>query len=295
MTLEFIPLRQAVIGQDTTIVRALPSRQRKTIGAWCFLDHAGPVSFIAGQGLDVGPHPHIGLQTFTWMIEGSVMHSDSLGNEQLITPKQVNLMTAGYGITHSEVAPASETKMHAAQLWIALPDTHLTIPPAFEHYPELPLIHHDNLDFTVLVGQFLGKTSPVNVYSSLVGVDIASKEGASTTLNLNPDFEYGILLLEGSVMINGQPLTMQEMMASSTGLTELTLSLGANSRILLIGGTPFESSILIWWNFVGRHADELKQAREQWANHDPRFADVLSYQGERLTAPAFPEHIKENK
>lgn len=293
MTIEFIPLRQATIGHDTKIVRALPSRQRKTIGAWCFLDHAGPVSFTAGQGLDVGPHPHIGLQTFTWMIEGTVIHSDSLGNEQLITPGQVNLMTAGHGITHTEVAPATETKMHAAQLWIALPDTHINMPPAFEHYPTLPILHRDKMDFTVLVGSFLGETSPVNVYSTLVGVDIAATETASTTLHLNPDFEYGILLLEGSVTINGKQLDKQEMMVSSTGLTELTISLDNHSRLLLIGGTPFESSVLIWWNFVGRHTDELKQAREQWANHDPRFGDVLNYPGKRLDAPPFPSHIKE--
>lgn len=289
----FIPLRQALIGHDTPIVRALPSRQRKMVGAWCFLDHAGPVTFEAGHGLDVGPHPHIGLQTFTWMIDGTVMHADSLGNEQLISPRQINLMTAGHGITHTEVAPPTETVMHAAQLWIALPDSHLNIAPAFEHYPALPQVQQDDMDFTILVGDFLGKTSPVKVYSPLVGVDIASKKNAATTVALNPDFEYGILLLEGSVTINGKALDMQEMMVSSTGMSELHLELGSNSRILLIGGAPFESDILLWWNFVGRKSDELKQAREQWANHDPRFGEVTHYPGERLEAPVFP-HLKEN-
>ncbi|HCO08614.1 MAG TPA: pirin family protein, partial [Acinetobacter ursingii] len=115
-------IRSAEIGKGTVIKRALPSRQKRMIGAWCFLDHAGPVTFPQGDGLDVGPHPHTGLQTFTWMIEGTMMHTDSLGTKQLIRPYQVNLMTAGYGISHTEVAPDTETKMHAAQLWIALPD-----------------------------------------------------------------------------------------------------------------------------------------------------------------------------
>lgn len=292
--IEFIPLRQALIGRDTPIVRALPSRQRKMVGAWCFLDHAGPVSFAAGEGLDVGPHPHIGLQTFTWMIDGTVIHSDSLGNEQIISPHQINLMTAGHGITHTEVAPATETRMHAAQLWIALPDSHLHIPPAFEHYPNLPVKDQDNLTYTVLVGDFLGLTSPVQVYTPLMGVDIASTTTASTTLALRPDFEYGVLLLEGSVSINGQELGMEQMMVSATGLSELTIALGDNSRVLLIGGEPFKSPILLWWNFVGRTSEELKTAREQWANHDPRFGDVTNYPGERLEAPTFP-HLKESQ
>ena len=134
------PLRSAEIGQGTVIKRALPSRHKRMIGAWCFLDHAGPVTFPQGDGLDVGPHPHIGLQTFTWMIEGTMMHTDSLGSKQLIRPKQVNLMTAGHGISHTEVAPDTETKMHAAQLWIALPDAKIAVEPRFDHYPELKKI-----------------------------------------------------------------------------------------------------------------------------------------------------------
>lgn len=148
------PLRSAEIGQGTVIKRALPSRHKRMIGAWCFLDHAGPVTFPQGDGLDVGPHPHIGLQTFTWMIEGTMMHTDSLGSKQLIRPKQVNLMTAGHGISHTEVAPDTETKMHAAQLWIALPDAQIAVEPRFDHYPELPVVEKDGVEFTVLVGEF---------------------------------------------------------------------------------------------------------------------------------------------
>ncbi len=142
-SIQEFPIRRAEIGQGTVIKRALPSRHKRMIGAWCFLDHAGPVHFPQGDGLDVGPHPHIGLQTFTWMIEGTIMHTDSLGSKQLIRPYQVNLMTAGYGISHTEVAPEHETKMHAAQLWIALPDEKRNMAPQFDHYPNLPHTEQD--------------------------------------------------------------------------------------------------------------------------------------------------------
>jgi redox-sensitive bicupin YhaK (pirin superfamily) len=152
-------LRRAEIGQGTVIARALPHREKRMIGAWCFLDHAGPVEFVPGEGLDIGPHPHMGLQTFTWMIEGTLMHTDSLGSKQLIQPKQVNLMTAGYGISHTEVTPPHETQLHTAQLWIALPDDKRNMPAKFQHYPEFPIIQKDQIECRVLVGDFLGHTS----------------------------------------------------------------------------------------------------------------------------------------
>ena len=286
-------LRRAEIGQGTVIKRALPSRQKRMIGAWCFLDHAGPVTFEAGQGLDVGPHPHIGLQTFTWMIEGTMLHSDSLGTtNQLIQPKQVNLMTAGRGISHTEVAPANETKMHAAQLWIALPDDKLQIDPAFNHYPELPVIHQSGIEFTVLVGEYLNITSPVQVYTDLLGVDLYAAENAQSTLPLNPQFEYGFMALEGTARINGHELTEDNMVLLEPGLSQVDIEISANSRALLLGGEPFESPILLWWNFVGRSYEEIKAAREQWVAQDPRFGTIPSYLGERLKAPELPDHMR---
>ena len=188
-----VPIRRAEIGQGTVIKRALPSRHKRMIGAWCFLDHAGPVHFPQGDGLDVGPHPHMGLQTFTWMIEGTMLHSDSLGTtNQLIRPKQVNLMTAGYGISHTEVAPDTETRMHAAQLWIALPDDKRNMAPQFDHYPTLPTIEGEGIEFTVLVGEFLNTRSPVAVHTELLGVDLFAQTSTSTKLQLNSKFEYGL-------------------------------------------------------------------------------------------------------
>ncbi|ENG3781969.1 TPA: pirin family protein, partial [Acinetobacter baumannii] len=214
------PIRSAEIGQGTVIKRALPSRQKRMIGAWCFLDHAGPVTFPAGNGLDVGPHPHIGLQTFTWMIEGTMMHTDSLGSKQLIRPKQVNLMTAGHGISHTEVAPDTETQMHAAQLWIALPDHKRNMDPKFEHYPDLPVVEKDGLEFTVLVGEYLETTSPVVVHTPLVGVDLIATQDTKTRIPLNPEFEYGFMALDGVAHVNGHELTADNMVVLDTGLNE---------------------------------------------------------------------------
>ena len=289
-------LRRAEIGRGTVIKRALPSRHKRMIGAWCFLDHAGPVHFEAGQGLDVGPHPHIGLQTFTWMIEGTMLHSDSLGTtNQLIRPRQVNLMTAGRGISHTEVAPENETVMHAAQLWIALPDDKLTIPPAFNHYPDLPVVEQQGIDFTVLVGEYLETTSPVAVHTPLLGVDLYAKEKTRARLPLNPKFEYGFMALEGEAVINGHVLTEDNMVIVEQGLECVEVELQANSRVLLLGGEPFETPILLWWNFVGRTQDELALAREQWEAADERFGSIPSYTGARLIAPELPSGMRPSK
>lgn len=289
------PIRSSQIGKGTVIKRALPSRQKRMIGAWCFLDHAGPVVFPQGDGLDVGPHPHIGLQTFTWMIAGTMMHTDSLGTQQLIRPKQVNLMTAGRGISHTEVAPDTETQMHAAQLWIALPDDKLNIPPQFDHYPELPVITHDGVEYTVLVGEFLNTISPVQVHTPLLGVDLYAHETITTRLTLNPKFEYGFMALEGTAMVHGQELTEDNLVVTEQGLTEIDIQIHQNSRILLLGGEPFESPILLWWNFVGRTQEELKEAYEQWMNADSRFGSIPDYKGARLEAPPFPERMRASK
>jgi len=289
-------IRSAEIGKGTTIKRALPNRQKRMIGAWCFLDHAGPVTFSQGDGLDVGPHPHIGLQTFTWMLEGTMLHSDSIGTKnQLIQPKQVNLMTAGYGISHTEVAPDTETKMHAAQLWIALPDDKRNMAPQFDHYPELPITQQDGIEFTVLVGEFLKVHSPVAVHSDLLGVDLYAQHSAKTTLKLNPKFEYGLIALEGAATVNGHTLNIQNMITLDVGLTEIELQIHAESRVLLLGGEPFESPILLWWNFVGRTQDEITKARDQWINEDERFGEISHYVGSRMKAPVLPDRMKASK
>ncbi|MGB5235640.1 MAG: pirin family protein [Candidatus Macondimonas sp.] len=205
--LERIPARVSVIGKDFTIRRALPSRQRRMVGAWCFLDQAGPVTYGAGQGLRVGPHPHIGLQTFTWMIEGEIMHRDSLGYAQVVRPGQVNLMTAGRGIVHAEDAVTDDPgQLHAAQLWIALPDAERHREPSFHHYPELPVLEWGGFTVTVLAGTAFGQTAPAAIFSPLVGVDLACAGPAETLVPLNPAFEHAVLVLSGAVEVEGEML-----------------------------------------------------------------------------------------
>ena len=293
--LKEIALREAVIGDGMVIKRALPNRDKRMIGAWCFLDHAGPVKFNEGEGLDVGPHPHIGLQTFTWMIDGTVNHDDSLGSKQLIRPKQVNIMTAGRGISHTEVAPKEETGMHTAQLWIALPDSHRHMEPKFEHHPVLPTAEKEGALVTVLVGDFLGQTSPVTVYTPMMGADIEAQQDIDIKLELNPAFEYGVLALEGEAQVNGHALTQDNMLVLEVENHVLHLRAKQGTRLLLIGGEPFESEILLWWNFVARTQEEMAQARQDWIDGHERFGTIPAYQGPSLIAPPLPEKMRASK
>lgn len=291
-TMEHIPTRVAIVGDNLKIHRALPSRQKRLIGAWCFLDHAGPTIFKEGEGFSVGPHPHIGLQTFTWMIEGEIYHQDSLGYQQIIRPNEINLMTAGHGISHIERSPKGHSPhLHLAQLWIALPKAQCDMPPSFEHYENLPVIEQDHCRITLLAGEFLGQTSPVKVYSDMMGVDIHALADASTVLPLNPDYEYGILLLQGELSVEQDTLDTGTLLYFKPGQQQLHLELNANTRLLLIGGKPFEEDIIIWWNFVGRGDEEIQQAASDWINQT-RFGEVQGFEHDRLTVPAIPDNIK---
>ena len=174
-----IEARSADLGEGMLVRRFLPSRQQRMVGAWCFLDHAGPVDFARGKGMHVGAHPHIGLQTFTWLIAGEVLHRDSLGNAQVIRPGQVNLMTAGRGIVHTEDSVRDGEHLHAAQLWIALPPEAETCAPDFAHHPDLPCWQDNGARLTLLAGTHDGRTAPTRLYSPLLGLDIASDDATA--------------------------------------------------------------------------------------------------------------------
>jgi redox-sensitive bicupin YhaK (pirin superfamily) len=286
---ERIEARLADLGGGLLVRRALPTRQRRMVGAWCFLDHAGPMQFESGQGLNVGAHPHIGLQTFTWMIAGEVMHRDSLGNEQIIRPKQVNLMTAGRGIVHTEDSLAGENQLHAAQLWIALPAHLSDCAPAFDHYPNLPTWPHESCTLTLLAGSYGQYTAPTQLYSPMIGIDVQSAANSTIKLQLNPQFEYGILALEGDVQIGDEQYSIEEFAYLGSDLSAVELTLSAGSRILLLGGEPFAEPVLIWWNFVGFSKQAIAQAQREWeAGVSERFACVLSPDERRLVPPALP-------
>jgi len=283
--LERIETRDAEIGGGLIVRRALPSRRRRTVGAWCFLDHAGPMEFGRGGGMGVGPHPHIGLQTFTWMIEGAVRHRDSLGNEQLITPGQVNLMTAGGGIAHAEDSDsAGGGCLHAVQLWIALPDGERHRAPAFRNYPHLPLVELGGFSVRVLAGSALGQTSPAEVYSPLVGLDLAAAGPAAASLPLTASFEHAALVLSGAASIEDEKVTPGALLYLGSARERLAVSCEAAARLMLIGGAPFGEEILLWWNFVARDAQEMRQAARDW-NAGRRFGAVHGSPSPRLIAP----------
>lgn len=265
--------RASIVGEDTQIRRALPNRARRLVGAWCFLDHLGPVQFAPNKGMHVGAHPHIGLQTFTWMIEGEVMHRDSLGNEQIIRPGQVNLMTAGRGISHTEDSVTEGAAMHAAQLWIALPKEEKDREPGFQNYPELPATDVGGWHATVVAGTALGLTAPTKVYTPLVGVDLTSGGAADTTLPLQADFEYGVMALRGEAEVAGEALGLGELLYFPPGRTELQLRASAAAQVLLVGGRPFGEEVMVWWNFVARTHEEMQQAADDW-NAGRRFGTV---------------------
>ena len=271
---ELAPGRLTQVG-SRPVRRVRPQRPRRTVGSWCFLDHAGPVRGVPGQSFGIGPHPHMGLQTVTWLLAGELLHLDSLGSEQLIRPGQLNLMTAGHGVAHAEEDPARAEEVHAVQLWVAQPDGTRDGPAAFEHHAELPRLDLDHAEATVLVGSFAGADSPARRDTEHMGAELALR-GPSTTVPLRPDYEHALVVLEGSVVVDGVPVQPGVLAYLGLGRDQCRLQVAAPARALLLGGVPFPEPILMWWNFVGRTREEISEARRQWSGDDGRFGHVRS-------------------
>lgn len=272
---ELTESREAQVGMFT-VRRALPRRGRRTVGSWCFVDHMGPASVTAERGLDVGPHPHIGLQTATWLLEGEALHRDSLGTEQLLRPRELNLMTAGRGVSHSEEATGSYSgRLHGVQLWIAQPEATRHGDPAFEHHAALPSVEVGSAEVTVFVGELAGIGSPARRDTDHFGADLAVRAG-TTTLPLDPRHEHALVLFDGSVSVDGSAVVPGQLAYLGQGRDELVLDARDEARGLLIGGVPFPDKILMWWNYVARTQDEVTEAHRDWtAGHD-RFGTVAS-------------------
>ncbi|MBK5221452.1 MAG: pirin family protein [Acidimicrobiia bacterium] len=267
-----------------TVRRALPKRQRRTIGAWCFVDHLGPTE---GASMQVGPHPHIGLHTVTWLLEGEALHLDSLGSERPLRPGQLNLMTAGNGVSHAEETPPSvRGRQHGAQLWVAQPETTRHDTPAFEHHSELPHVASGGLDATVLVGELLGHRSPARADTALLGAALSSRFTADTVLPLDPGFEHGIVVLSGAISVGADRIVPGELAYLGLGRDELALAVEPGTEALLLGGEPFEAPLMMWWNFVARHRDEVRTANADWDAGHERFGTVTSRLA-RIAAPTF--------
>jgi quercetin 2,3-dioxygenase len=287
--LELLPGREVLLGESTRVRRLLPTLGRRMVGAWAFVDHYGPDDISAGAGMQVAPHPHTGLQTVSWLLEGEVHHRDSLGSDVRFGPGQLALMTAGHGIAHSEQSPAVHPRfLHGAQLWVVLPDADRETAPAFEHHATLPGFTSDGLTATVLMGSLGGATSPGTAHTPLVGVDLDLVAGADVELPLEPDFEYAVLASSGSVSVEDAPLERGSMLYLGTGRRTLRVRTPETARLLLLGGEPFEERIVMWWNFVGRSGAEIADYAMQWNAESDRFGAVVGYDGARLEAPPLP-------
>ncbi|GID92426.1 pirin family protein [Amorphoplanes digitatis] len=273
------------------VTRTLPNKHRRMVGAWCFLDAYGPHALAGSPGMRVGPHPHIGLQTVSWLVAGEVLHRDSLGSLQEIRPGQLNLMTAGRGISHSEQTPAAHGPvLQGVQLWVALPGAARDVAPSFVHHPDLPVVAAGGLSATVLMGELAGEVSPAACFSPLVGAQVTLAEGGGATLPLRPDFEHAVLVLDGSATVEGARVTPGPLLYLAAGRQRLRLDAGPRTRLLLIGGEPFDERIVMWWNFVGRDHDEIVAAREAWESRSDggRFGRVRGYDGPDIPAPPMP-------
>ena len=292
---DVLEARKAAIGDGTEVRRLLPQRTARTIGAWCFLDHYGADDTSAGPGMQVPPHPHIGLQTVSWLFDGLVLHRDSLGSEQLIRPGELNLMTSGRGIAHSEESPASRPALlHGVQLWIALPAAHQFAEPDFAHHADLPVIETgDGATITVVVGEHAGERSPARVFSPLAGLEVALPEGGAVTLPATEGFEYGVLAADGPAgvgcpALTGPPARIEPGMLAHlpVGVPSITLSAAGACRFFVLGGVPLGEQLVMWWNLVARTADEIVTARDAWAAGG--FGEVRGYAGKPLAAPPLP-------
>ncbi|WP_373870623.1 pirin family protein [Micromonospora sediminimaris] len=283
-----LPGHDVPLGRYTTVRRLLPQRTRRLVGAWCFVDHFGPDDVAQRPGMEVPPHPHTGLQTVTWLLDGEILHRDSLGNQQPIRPGQLNVMTSGHGIAHSERSPAEHPPlMHGVQLWVALPDEARAAGADFAHHAELPRWRDGDLDVTLLVGELAGERSPARVHTPLLGAQLELAGSAVAGLSLRRDFEYALLALDGAGEVDGLPLAPGALLWLGAGRDVLRLGGEPGSRFMLLGGIPFEEPLVMWWNFVGRDHDEIVAAREDWMA-GRRFGVVADDPDPPLPAPALP-------
>jgi len=317
---ELLPASAVPLGgpRAMQVSRSLPGRHRRMVGSWCFLDHYGPEDLTTSPGMRLPPHPHTGLQTVSWLLAGEVLHRDSLGNTQLVRPGQLNLMTAGRAIAHSEETPTQHAPaqhspvLHGLQLWTALPDRDRNVEPHFEHHPQLPVRTSAAGTVTVFMGELAGAASPARTYAPLVGAEVVLVSGGELRLPLRDDFEHATLALSGSAEVDGAPLAPGPLLylgpgrtelalrasqgrtelalRASQGRTELALRASGPARLLLLGGEPFDEQIVMWWNFIGRDHDEIVAARADWMA-GRRFGPVPGYAGEPLPAPPMPTSL----
>ena len=266
---------------EVDIKRSFPQPALRRIGAWVFLDHFGPTPQV--EGMVVAQHPHTGLQTVTWPFAGHVEHRDSVGSIRVLNPGELNLMTAGKGISHSEISLPTSDSLHAAQLWLALPESARGIDPFFEHHGNLPMFSTGSNQATVFIGSLGGVTSPAKVFTPLVGAEL--RVTTDWALPLDPEFEHGILAVSGELFVNGERLAVDDLVYLAPGETA---SISGNGVALLLGGEPFKEHIVMWWNFIARSHAEIVQMREAWNAQGPDWSPFEDRIGGWIPAPELP-------
>ncbi|WP_091417398.1 pirin family protein [Friedmanniella luteola] len=281
--------RRVYLGKTTEVARLLPDRQVRMIGAWCFLDHYGPEDLGDAPGMRVWAHPHTGLQTVSWLLEGEIEHRDSLGSLARVRPGELHVMTAGAGIVHSELSPPDRPPtMHGLQLWVALPEAARHGRPHFDTVTDLPRLTREGLRGQVLLGEVDGVRSPAPAYSPLCAADLELVAGADVEITLDPAFEHGVVVVAGEATAAGTSGGVDQLVYLGTGRSRLRLRSATGARVMLLGGEPFPEEIVLWWNFIGRSHAEVAGFRDAWERREARFPPVVE-RGERvMEAPPLP-------
>ena len=262
-----LPYREVPLGgpRAMPVRRSLPHRDRSLIGAWCFVDHYGPDDVSQTGGMVVPGHPHTGLQTVSWLFSGEVEHRDTTGAHAFVRPGELNIMTAGTGIAHSEYSTPDTTVLHGAQLWVALPEADRFAAPGFEHYAP-PVTEVDGARVLVFLGSLFGQTSPVTMFSDLVGAEVTLEPGRSLHIDVDPTHEHGLLCDTGLLTMGDVTAKPGEIVFQAAGASRVTVTAGTDepARLLVLGGAPFGEQIVMWWNFIGRSHDEVVGFRDAW-------------------------------
>ncbi len=271
--------------------RALPSRQRTMVGPFIFVDQFGPAQMDLGSGMDVRPHPHINLATVTWLFEGAIDHRDSIGSFATIRPGQVNLMTAGRGIVHSERSPQSERdagpRLYGMQTWLALPGAQEEMDPAFEAVKDLPVVEDQGARATVIMGNLWGKRAQTTTYADTIYAEMLLGPAGALPIDVSAD-ERAIMLVGGEASIDGQPLGLYELTILIPGQA-MTLTSQQGGRVMLLGGEAFASKRHVWWNFVSSSRDRINQAKQDW--NEGNFPKVPGDEEEWIPIPAQPKTV----
>jgi redox-sensitive bicupin YhaK (pirin superfamily) len=286
---ELFQSREVPLGgvRGMAVHRALPQRALSTVGAWCFLDRFGPQR----TDMRVLPHPHIGLQTVTWPLTGEIRHRDSIGSDVVLRPGQLNLMTAGAGVVHSEFSLGEQPLLDALQLWVALPAAQAKVEAGFEQHTELPRHEEPGLAATVFMGALGEVASPATTYTPLVGADLRITAGTVTNIPLRHDFEHAVLVIAGALEVAGVQVPEGPLLYLGTGRDELALSASVGTKAVLLGGEPFPDELVMWWNFVARSHDEIAAARADWEAGG--FGTVAGHGDARIPAPELPNvHLR---